>query len=137
MEIKDIQAKQGNIDVVMTITEKQDERTFNKFGKEGRVCNAKAKDDSGEIVLTLWNEDVDKVSVGDKIHLKNGWCSEYNGERQLSSGKFGEIEIIEKGQQEVLTNDPGMLQPGGPAAAEEPLGEEEVEVVDDEERIVG
>ncbi|PIN76938.1 hypothetical protein COV17_00350 [Candidatus Woesearchaeota archaeon CG10_big_fil_rev_8_21_14_0_10_36_11] len=136
MEIKDIQAKQGNIDVVMTIIEKHDERTFNKFGKEGRVCNAKAKDDSGEIIITLWNDDIDKVNIGDRIYLKNGWCSEYKGERQLSSGKFGEIEIIEKGQQEVLTNDPRILQQGMPDM-EESLEEEEVDVVDDEERIVG
>jgi replication factor A1 len=95
MEIKDIQPNQGNIDLVLTVTEKGDTRTFEKFGKAGSVCTAKVKDDSGEIKLTLWNEDIDKVKVGDKIHLKNGWCSEYQGEKQLSSGKFGEIEVLE------------------------------------------
>ncbi|MFH1275614.1 MAG: OB-fold nucleic acid binding domain-containing protein [Candidatus Woesearchaeota archaeon] len=113
MEIKDIKANAGNIDIVAKVTEKESPREFEKFGKTGKVCNAKLKDGSGEVKLTLWNEDVDKVNVGDKIHLQNGWCSEYKGEKQLSSGKFGKIEIVEKstGMQpgEVLTNDPSML----------------------------
>ena len=95
MEIKDLNPPQGDIDLTLTITEKGEIRTFEKFGRTGRVCNLKAKDDSGEIKLTLWNDEIDKVNVGDRIHLKKGWCSEYRGEKQLSSGKFGEIIILE------------------------------------------
>lgn len=123
MELKDIQARQGNIDVVVTIVSKDEPRTFEKFGKEGRVCNAKIKDDSGEMTLTLWNEQVDDVSVGDKVHIQNGWCSEYRDQKQLSTGKFGKLEIVEKASpQEVITNNPEMLPQ-----------EEQLDVLEDEE----
>jgi replication factor A1 len=136
MEIKDIQANQGNIDVVVEITTKDEPRTFEKFGKQGRVCNAKAKDESGEITLTLWNDDVDVVNVGDKIHLQNGWCSEYKGERQLSSGKFGKIEVVGKGgPQEVFTNDPGIAAGGLPEAQPDAQPEAEEAQVSPEEFI--
>ena len=108
MEIKDIQANQGNIDIVATVIQKEDERTFEKFGKQGRVCNAILQDETGQVKLTLWNEDVDKVKQGDKIHVENGWCSEYKGEKQLSSGKFGKIEVVETPG--LMTNDAGILQ---------------------------
>jgi len=112
MEIKDLQPNAGNVDLVIEIVEKDDPRTFEKFGKEGRVCNAKVKDNSGEVTLTLWNEDVDKVNIGDRIHLQNGWCSEYKGEKQVSSGKFGKIDVVEKSEANtVFTNDPKMMQP--------------------------
>lgn len=94
MEIKDIQANQGKVDIVVEVIEKQEPRTFEKFGKTGKVCSIKVKDDSGKIKLTLWNEDIDKIKEGDKIHLENGWCSEYQGEKQVSAGKFGKIEVI-------------------------------------------
>ena len=94
MEIKDIKANSGNIEVVADIIAKDQPRTFEKFGKSGSVCNAKIKDDSGEIKLTLWNDDIAKVNVGDKISLQNGWCSEYKEEKQLSTGKFGKIEVV-------------------------------------------
>ena len=119
MEIKDIQPNQGNIDLVITIKEKSEPRSFEKFGKQGTVCNATAQDETGEIKLTLWNDDVDKVNVGDKIHLKNGWCSEYQGERQLSTGKFGELEVLDKGEAPAPATE-------APAAEEPAVQEEEV-----------
>ena len=135
MEIKDIKPNQGNVDVVCQVVSKDSPRSFEKFGKSGRVCNAKIKDGSGQITLTLWNDDVDKVKVGDKIHLQNGWCSEYKGERQLSSGKFGKIEVVgatstSSNSKEVFSNDDNLLN--GKEALEE-SGEEEAAV--DEEDI--
>jgi replication factor A1 len=132
MEIKDVQANQGNVDIVAVVTSKDAERSFEKFGKQGRVCNAKLKDESGEISLTLWNEDIDKVKPGDKVHLQNGWCSEFKGERQLSSGKFGKIEVVEASQAEVLTNDPNMLQPQRSDDLAEEDGEQQSEEESDD-----
>ena len=113
MEIKDLQANQGKVDLVVEVVNKDEPRTFEKFGKSGRVCNAKVKDASGEVTMTLWNEDVDKVNVGDRIHVENGWCSEYKGEKQVSAGKFGKIELVEAATgnsgKTVYTNDPNML----------------------------
>jgi len=95
MKIKEIQANQGNITFEAEVISLQEPRSFNKFGKEGRVCNAVIADASGEITLTLWNDDIDKVKAGDKIKLENGWCSEYKDQKQVSAGKFGKLEVIE------------------------------------------
>src|SRR3989338_8686294 len=67
MEIKDIKARSGQIDIVFTVVSKEQPRTFEKFGKPGKVCNAKIKDASGEILLTLWNEQIEALEVGDKV----------------------------------------------------------------------
>ncbi len=131
MEIKDLKPNAGNVDLVLEVVDKEEPRTFEKFGKEGRVCNVKAKDASGQVKMTLWNEDVDKVNAGDKIHLQNGWCSEFKGEIQISSGKFGKIEVVEQGNPEVLTNDPSMLNPG----ISEDDSEEDVDIIDEEESV--
>ncbi len=97
MAIKDLTPRQGKVDLIVEVAEKGDVRTWNKFGTSGRVANAKVKDDSGQIVLTLWNDDIDKVNVGDKIHIINGYVGEWQGEMQLSTGKFGSLELVEKG----------------------------------------
>ena len=93
MNIKDIQARQGNISITAEVLDKGEVREFEKFGKSGRVCNAKIKDETGEVSLTLWNEQIEQVNPGDKITITNGWCSEFQGELQLSTGKFGKLEI--------------------------------------------
>ena len=94
MQIKDIQSGQGKIDVVVEIVSVDEPRTFEKFGRSGKVANAKAKDESGEITMSLWNDQVDTVKPGMKVHIINGWCSEYKGEKQLSTGKFGKLEVV-------------------------------------------
>lgn len=134
MELKDIKPNSGKIDVVVHVVTKESPRTFDKFGKKGKVCNALVQDETGKVTLTLWNEDVDKVEVGDKVHVENGWCSEYKGEKQLSAGKFGKIEVVGKNEKapEVFTNDPSILKsPGGDGdddgddSGEEPVDAEE------------
>ncbi|MFH1053907.1 MAG: OB-fold nucleic acid binding domain-containing protein [Candidatus Woesearchaeota archaeon] len=98
MAIQDLQPKQGNVDIVVEVVSKEEPREFQKFGKAGRVCNAVIKDDTGEMKLTLWNEQIDKVKVGDKLQIKNGYVNEWQGEKQLTTGKFGTLEIAEKGE---------------------------------------
>ncbi len=81
-------------EVVGIISEISEPREFAKFGRQGKVCSAKLKDDSGEITLTLWNEQAEEFQVGDKVKVTNGFVKEWQGEKQLSAGKFGKIEKI-------------------------------------------
>lgn len=105
MQIKDLQPRMGKVDITLRIIEKSEPRTFDKFGKSGKVCNTKANDETGTISLTLWNDDVDKVELGDTVKIENGWVGEYQGELQLSTGKFGKLEVVSKGQQ-TLASEP-------------------------------
>jgi len=54
------------------------------------------KDDSGEMDLTLWNESIDEISVGNKVKIENGYVSEFQGNPQLTAGKFGSLTVIEE-----------------------------------------
>ena len=95
MQVKDLKPKQGNVDITIDVVDVGEAREFQKFGKPGRVANAVAKDETGNIKLTLWNEDIEKVSAGDKVHLTNGYVNEWQGEMQLTTGKFGKLEVLE------------------------------------------
>lgn len=94
MNISEIKPKQGKIEVKGKIIEKEEPREFNKFGNAGRVCNATLEDTSGKIKLTLWNDEIDKVKVGDKVKITSGWCGEFQGEKQLTAGRFGKLEVV-------------------------------------------
>ena len=94
MKLSELKAGQGKVDIDVTVKSKQDPRVMNKYGKELKVANAVITDESGEMKLTLRNADVDKVNVGDKIRITNGYVSEFNGEKQLTSGKYGKLEVV-------------------------------------------
>ncbi len=93
-KIKELTPKQSKVEIEAEVIELGPVREFNKFGKVGRVCNAKIKDDSGEITLTLWNDEIEKVKQDSKIKITNGYVSEWQGEKQITAGKFGSLEIL-------------------------------------------
>lgn len=92
MKIKDIKPNQGKIELEGIITDKSEPREFSS----GKVVNAKLKDiDGEEIILVLWNEQIDAVAVGNKIKIENGYAKEWNNQLQLSTGKFGTLTVLE------------------------------------------
>jgi len=96
MKVKELKSGQGKVDVVVDVKTKGEIRTINKYGRDLKLCNALVGDDSGEISLTLWNDDCDKVKQGNAIRITNGYVSEFNGKLQLTSGKFGKLEVVDK-----------------------------------------
>ena len=94
MQIAELQPKQGKVDIEVKIVKKDEPREFTKFGMKGKVCNCTAQDSSGEIQITLWNDQVDQVNEGDTVRISNGYVSEYQGKMQLSTGKFGQLEVV-------------------------------------------
>jgi len=99
MKLSEIRPNQGSINVEAVVTEMEPPREINKFGNSLKVANAVVQDDSGKMRLTLWNAEIEKVKVGDKIKITNGYAKEFKGEIQLTAGKFGKIEVI--GQEDV------------------------------------
>jgi replication factor A1 len=58
-----------------------------------QVADATIQDDTGTITLTLWGDDVTKYSVGQKIHIADGWVKDFRGKLQVSMGRTGKISI--------------------------------------------
>ncbi len=94
MKIADLKPRQGKVDIEVEVMDIGEVKTFNKYGREGRVATARVKDDSGEIDLTLWNETIDEVAVGDRVRIENGYVNEFMGNPQLTAGKFGTLTVM-------------------------------------------
>jgi replication factor A1 len=128
MAIKDLEVRQGNVDVVAEVIEVGEAREFTKFGRTGKVATAKIKDDTGEVNLSLWNEQVDMVKPGDKIHITNGYVNEFQGELQLTTGKFGKLEVIEATSASEPSEEGVGKAEGAPEAPAEPAEEPKEEL---------
>ena len=137
MQVKDVKPKQGNVDIVIDIVDIGATREFQKFGNQGKVATAIAKDETGDIKLTLWNEDIDKVKAGDKVHLINGYVNEWQGEMQLTTGRMGKLEVVGKADEDVKKEQPEKIRTNLPLeeSSNEELNveEEDIEDIDDEE----
>ena len=131
MQVKDLKPKQGSVDIVIDIIDVGPVREFSKFGKNGRVATAVAKDESGDVKLTLWNEDIDKVKSGDKIHITNGYVNEWQGEIQLTTGRMGKLEIMEKSQDKPKEDD-STIRSNAPIKEKDADGDYEMNVEEED-----
>jgi replication factor A1 len=95
MKIAELQPRTGKVDLDAAVTEISEARSIEKQGFNGRVQDATITDETGSVTLTLWNELVDTIKVGDKVRITNGWVNEFQGKMQLSPGKYGKLEKIE------------------------------------------
>jgi replication factor A1 len=93
MQIKDLEPKMGKVEITAKVTEIGEAREFSKFGSNGRVATATIQDDTGSVSLTLWNEQIDQVHVGDEITISNGFVNEWKGNLQLTTGRLGSLAV--------------------------------------------
>lgn len=92
-ELKD----KSKVDVLeVTVISKDETRAVNsRSGDALKVCDCDAQDaEGGKVKISLWNDEIDRVSVGQKIRITNGWASAFRGEIKVSAGKFGKLEIL-------------------------------------------
>ena len=96
MKISDIKEGDSEITIEAEVTEKSYAREVrSKYGyRTLRVADATLKDETGIITLTLWNEQISQVMVGNKIKIENGYAKSFRNVLQLSTGKYGKLTVI-------------------------------------------
>ncbi|MCI4439275.1 single-stranded DNA-binding protein [archaeon] len=60
-------------------------------GKTNKIAEALVGDETGTVLLTLWNENIDKVKQGDTIEVKNGYVGFFKGSMRLNVGRQGQV----------------------------------------------
>lgn len=94
MKISELSTGTGNVSIEAEVVSVGEPREINKYGRTLRVCDVTIRDNSGTIVLVLWNDNIDKVSEGAKIKIENGYVNTWQDKAQLTLGKFGKLTVI-------------------------------------------
>jgi replication factor A1 len=83
------------VSVEAKVVEKGDVREVKSKYKDEtyRIADAVVADETGSIKLTLWNEQIEQVNVGDNVKIENGYVTSFKGEIQLNVGKFGKMTV--------------------------------------------
>lgn len=95
MKISDLRPRSAIDSIELEIIEIGEVRDFTSFRGNGKVANAKVKDETGESSLTLWNEQIEQVKNAKKIVVENGFVNTFKGQLQITTGKKGTLKVIE------------------------------------------
>jgi replication factor A1 len=61
-----------------------------------KVSDTLVGDETGTILMTLWDEKIDEISDGDVLGIKNGYVTLFKGNMRLNIGRYGSFEKVEK-----------------------------------------
>jgi replication factor A1 len=95
LDVKDLRNGMKRVTVEANVVEKGETREVRSRYKDEtyNVADAVVADETGSIKLTLWNEQIDQVEVGNRIKIENGYVTSFQGQIQLNVGKFGTMTV--------------------------------------------
>lgn len=64
-------------------------------GSSHRVAEALVGDETGCILLTLWDDLINQVATNDIFTIENGYISTFKGTMRLNVGRFGKLAKAE------------------------------------------
>jgi len=88
------------VDTTFKVLEKNEPRET-RDGK--RVTEALVGDDSGTVLMTLWEGSIDEVDVGKTYTITNGYANLFRGSLRRTTGRMGSLEESEEEVGEVNT----------------------------------
>ena len=96
MKIKDLRNGMKRVDIEAKVLEKTEPReVMSRYKNETyRVANAIISDDTGQIKLTLWNDQIEQVNENDTVKIENGYVTSFRGEIQLNIGRYGQLTVM-------------------------------------------
>lgn len=95
MKISEIKRGVNNIAITAKVVDKGEKREVNtKYGKKS-VAEVTLEDDSGQIALSLWEDKIDSVRVGDTVSLEGGYVTEFRDKVQLNLPRNGKLDVVQ------------------------------------------
>lgn len=94
MKVNELKPRSAVPEIELEVVSKGEVRKWANDNGSGTVCSCAGKDDTGEVSLSLWNDQCEEINEGDKIQITDGWCSEFRGQMQVSTGKKGTLTKI-------------------------------------------
>ncbi|MCX6643431.1 MAG: GNAT family N-acetyltransferase [Candidatus Bathyarchaeota archaeon] len=93
--ISSIKEGMNNVNVEGKVVEKSFARMVRaKKSRESlMVSNAAVEDESGRVVMTLWDKQIILVKVASRIRVENGYTTSYSGVTQLNVG-YGKLIVL-------------------------------------------
>jgi len=105
-KIKDLTTYSRRVNLVAKLLEMGDAREVSSSsdGQLHRVAEALVGDESGTVLMTLWDENIGRFSVGDVVEVENGYAGTFRGSLRLNIGKYGTIDKKNVAIEEVDTD---------------------------------
>lgn len=93
MKINELMNGMSGISTEGEITEKSEPRTVNTRYGPRSVADVTLKDETGTIKMSLWEEQIVWVNIGNKVSISGAYVTEFRNQLQLNIPRSGKLKI--------------------------------------------
>jgi len=97
LKINEIESGMNGVSTEGKIIAKSEPRSVRTRYGPRSVADVKLEDETGTINLSLWEQQIDLVNVGDIVSIKGAYVTEFRNEMQLNVPRSGTIDVVSKG----------------------------------------
>ena len=95
-KVKDLTPESKQVNVLAKVVGLSEEREItSRFGEARKLVEATVGDETGTVLLTLWNDQIGQVQKESTILVDNGYVSLVRGHIRLNVGKYGSFQKSE------------------------------------------
>jgi len=97
-KVKDLTPRSNKANVLVKVMGVGEPKEIpNRLGGEAkRVAEARVGDETGTIILSLWQDQIGSVKEGDVLSIENGYVSLVRGHMHFNVGKYGKMTKSDK-----------------------------------------
>ena len=105
IKVKDLSPSSKQANLVAKVVNVGERRTVeSRFGPSRQLSEATIGDETGIVIMSLWEDQIDKVSQDDVIAITNGYVSLVRGHIRVNVGKYGSFSKTDANIGEVNTS---------------------------------
>jgi replication factor A1 len=95
MNVEELSPESDDVEITGTIKRLPTPRAVSTRYGQKKIVTAVFEDDTGEIDLTLWEEEIEAIEEGAKVQIEGAYVREWADDIQLNIGRDGDIEQVE------------------------------------------
>ncbi|MEF8880323.1 MAG: OB-fold nucleic acid binding domain-containing protein [Candidatus Nanohaloarchaea archaeon] len=92
MSVEELSPESDEVEITGKISELPTPRAVSTRYGQKKIVTVVFEDDTGTIDLTLWEEEIDAIEEGAKVHITGAYVREWADDIQLNIGRDGDIK---------------------------------------------
>jgi replication factor A1 len=94
MRINEIRNGMSGVQTEGEVISKSEARRVNTRYGERSVADAMIEDETGTIKMSLWEDQINRVNIGNRVSIIGAYVTEFRNEIQLNIPRSGKLEIV-------------------------------------------
>ena len=94
VKVEKLTPRMREVNIIVKAVSKSEARTVSEGAHT--VVDALVGDETGSVILTLWDDSISQIEEGDTAKITNGYVNLFRGNMRLNIGRYGNMEVLEE-----------------------------------------